>query len=102
MNKCMVKKLYSNYTKLYSNISIIIILYISTKFYSNSKRYIVKYEISNSSCSITVAYSYYIYVFPFCLLCSVFGSTNIIRFLNFCNFYLSIVLQNFCYLHNFA
>ena len=56
----MVKKLYSNYTKLYSNISII--LYISPKLYSNSKRYMVKYEISNSSCSIAVAYSYYICV----------------------------------------
>ena len=41
-------------------------------------------------------------MFPVCLLCSEFGSTNIIRFLNFCNFFLSIVLQYFCYLYNFA
>ena len=41
-------------------------------------------------------------MFPFCLLCSVLGSTNIIRFLNFCNFFLSIALQYFYSLCNFA
>ena len=66
-----------------------------------------KILLSNSNHISVAAYSHYIHknlhVYILSALLSIWRSINIIRFLNFWNFFLSIiVLQYFCYLYNFA